>query len=674
MRIRGKLLTIVAVMGIVSALITGMGLYIVQEYGQQIDRLDNASKRALSGEKLNRLVTAVVMDSRGIYVSADTAAAAQFADGIMTHLDNIDLVLEGWKPLLAPSDLPGFEAMAERAAEFRAFRTETARLGRDVDPAAANRLGNNEANRANRKAFQTEIDAIVTTDVERFSQIQSEIAGFQTAMQTMLLLAAGLGIAAGTAGALYMGTRQMSRPIGLLTLAMRDLADGKFETEVPGAERKDEIGEMAAAVQVFKENGIRIANMSAEEQARALRTAARAKVMEDFQGEFDTVVAAAMAGDFSHVINGQFDDSDITRIARNFNAMVQSIRHGLDDATSVLSALADTDLSQRMEGDHKGAFLKLKTDMNRVAETLSDVVTRLRATSRGVKTATGEILAGANDLSERTTRQAATIEETSAAIEQLAVTVTENAKRAQDGTVTAEAVTNAALQGGQVMKQATEAMDRISSSSSKISNIIGMIDDIAFQTNLLALNASVEAARAGDAGKGFAVVAVEVRRLAQSSAEASSEIKALIEQSATEVSGGTRLVGDAAAKLEAMLEAVRTNSALMSDIARESSQQAAAIEEVTVAVRQMDEMTQHNAALVEETNAAIEQTEARANELDKIVEVFRLNETNDWAETASSLRSAPRKSVPARPAQTKPAKAAYLSQGNAAISADWSEF
>jgi methyl-accepting chemotaxis protein len=222
------------------------------------------------------------------------------------------------------------------------------------------------------------------------------------------------------------------------------------------------------------------------------------------------------------------------------------------------------------------------------------------------------------------------------------------------------------------MKQATEAMDRISTSSSKISNIIGMIDDIAFQTNLLALNASVEAARAGDAGNGFAVVAVEVRRLAQSSAEASSEIKRLIEQSAIEVSGGSRLVGDAAAKLDAMLEAVRTNSALMSDIARESSQQAAAIEEVTVAVRQMDEMTQHNAALVEETNAAIEQTEARANELDKIVEVFRLEDTTDWAETASSMRSAPRKPAPAKPA--KAARGSYLSQGNAAISADWSEF
>ncbi|MCW5720598.1 MAG: HAMP domain-containing protein [Devosia sp.] len=669
MRIRGKLLTIVGVMGIVAALIAGIGLYVVREYDHQVDRLDNASKRALYGERLNRLVTAVVMDSRGIYASASTDAATQFANGIMGNLDKIDVVLSDWRPLLSDADMPAFDAMAARAADFRTFRTETARLGRDVDPARANEQGNNELNRANRKDFQAEIDGIVAADVERSEAIQSGLAGFESAMQTLLLLTAGLGLAAGVGGALYIGTAQMSRPIGQLTLAMRQLADGKFETEVPNADRQDEIGEMAAAVQVFKENGIRIANMSADEQASALRTAARAKVMEDFQGEFDHVVAAALAGDFSQSITGQFDDDDITRIARNFNAMVGSVRNGLADAGSVLAALADTDLGQRMDGEHQGAFLELKTDLNRVADTLTDVVTRLRSTSRGVKTATGEILAGANDLSERTTRQAATIEETSAAIEQLSTTVSDNAKRAQHGSSTADAVTQAALEGGQVMQQATEAMDRISSSSAKISNIIGMIDDIAFQTNLLALNASVEAARAGDAGKGFAVVAVEVRRLAQSSAEASSEIKGLIEQSSGEVQGGSRLVSDAAAKLEAMLEAVRTNSALMAEIARESSQQASAIEEVTVAVRQMDEMTQHNAALVEETNAAIEQTESRANELDKIVEVFRLKDTADWAEPAANTRSAVRKPAPARPAKT-----AYISQGSAAIDADWNEF
>jgi methyl-accepting chemotaxis protein len=167
-------------------------------------------------------------------------------------------------------------------------------------------------------------------------------------------------------------------------------------------------------------------------------------------------------------------------------------------------------------------------------------------------------------------------------------------------------------------------MERITTSSGKISNIIGLIDDIAFQTNLLALNASVEAARAGEAGKGFAVVAVEVRRLAQSAAEASAEIKVLIQQSGTEVAGGSQLVAAAASRLNAMLAAARYSNELMASIARDSRTQAVSIEEINGAVRVMDEMTQHNAALVEETNAAIEQTEAQAVELDRIVDIFQI--------------------------------------------------
>ncbi|RYE52171.1 MAG: methyl-accepting chemotaxis protein, partial [Hyphomicrobiales bacterium] len=220
------------------------------------------------------------------------------------------------------------------------------------------------------------------------------------------------------------------------------------------------------------------------------------------------------------------------------------------------------------------------------------------------------------------------------------------------------------------MSRATLAMAQISASSGKISNIIGLIDDIAFQTNLLALNASVEAARAGDAGKGFAVVAVEVRRLAQSAAQASSDVKALIEMSAGEVGAGTKLVEEAAAKLASMLDAARSNSALMEGIARDSREQAGAIEEVTVAVRLMDEMTQHNAALVEETNAAIEQTEGQANELDRIVAVFH---TDDRASASRSVASKPARPAP-RPAATQKAAGAYLSHGNAAVSADWDEF
>jgi methyl-accepting chemotaxis protein len=217
------------------------------------------------------------------------------------------------------------------------------------------------------------------------------------------------------------------------------------------------------------------------------------------------------------------------------------------------------------------------------------------------------------------------------------------------------------------MDKANSAMERITQSSSRISNIIGMIDDIAFQTNLLALNASVEAARAGEAGKGFAVVAVEVRRLAQSAAQASSEVKVLIEQSAQEVGTGSRLVADASHKLEAMMEGLRANTALLDDIARASGEQASAIAEVNTAVRQMDEMTQHNAALVEQVNAAIEQTENQASELDRIVDVFTI-------EAISHRMSAPQ----SRPARVMPkgkaAASSYLTQGNVALKDDWSEF
>src|SRR5690606_5895120 len=209
------------------------------------------------------------------------------------------------------------------------------------------------------------------------------------------------------------------------------------------------------------------------------------------------------------------------------------------------------------------AFDRLKGDTNAVADKLTEIVGQLRETSRSLKQATGEILSGTNDLSERTTKQAATIEETSAAMEQLATTVVQNAERANEASKVAGTVTRTAEEGGAVMAQANGAMAAIETSSGKISNIIGMIDDIAFQTNLLALNASVEAARAGEAGKGFAVVAVEVRRLAQSAAEASAEVKVLIEQSETEVKGGSRLVAEAAERLLNVQNGIGANAALL---------------------------------------------------------------------------------------------------------------
>lgn len=298
----------------------------------------------------------------------------------------------------------------------------------------------------------------------------------------------------------------------------------------------------------------------------------------------------------------------------------------MDALTHSLERMAKGDLGGRIDTQFTGQYEQLRVAFNSSVGQLSEIVSGLRAASSSLRTATAEILSGANDLSQRTTRQAATIEETSAAVEQLSGTVADNASRAGSASSKARAVSEGASAGGVVMKEATGAMSAIEASSLKISNIIGLIDDIAFQTNLLALNASVEAARAGEAGKGFAVVAVEVRRLAQSAAQASSEVKQLIETSAGEVRNGAILVSKAAERLSDILSGASESAHLIDAIARANSEQSGALNEIAVAVRQMDEMTQHNAALVEETNAAIEQTETQASKLDEIVSVFRAGE------------------------------------------------
>jgi methyl-accepting chemotaxis protein len=490
---------------------------------------------------------------------------------------------------------------------------------------------------------------------------------------TMLMVGAVLLALAALGG--YLVSRSISRPLSRLTNTMEDLANGELDLAVEGQGRSDEIGAMARAVEIFRENAVRIAQMTEAEAAQIIRNQAeRAAMMQDLQRAFGAVVDAAIAGDFTKRVDAEFPDEELNTLAHSVNSLVETVDRGLEETGSVLAALADTDLTRRMEGDYLGAFAKLKADTNAVADKLTDIVGQLKDTSVQLKTATSEILAGANDLSERTTKQAATIEETSAAMEQLATTVMHNAQRAQEASKAAAGVSQTAEEGGQIMHQATEAMERITQSSGKISNIIGLIDDIAFQTNLLALNASVEAARAGDAGKGFAVVAVEVRRLAQSAASASADVKLLIDQSAGEVKSGSKLVLDAAAKLGTMVAAARSSNEAMSGIARQSREQAGSIDEVNTAVRTMDEMTQHNAALVEEINAAIEQTEAQASELDRIVDIFATEPEPGASRKPATAAEPPAGGARSLQNRLKSAARSYLSHGNAAVKEDWNEF
>jgi methyl-accepting chemotaxis protein len=462
-------------------------------------------------------------------------------------------------------------------------------------------------------------DAAIATDTAaRLAHIAMEGARMQmlSLFSSLIMIVGILGMTAFMAGYLFPRLGRIAE--GLLAIA-----DGEYDRTIYGSRTWQELKDLSHAAEKFKRSGVQLITLTAADKERQVSEGeARAAMMAHLRSRFGEVVDAAVEGDFSRRVPLDFGDPELVSIARSINGLVETVETGMSESGTVLAAIARADLTARMTGNYRGGFARLQQDVNAVADRLVAIVSELQSSSRSIRSATGEILAGANDLSERTTRQAATIEQTSAAMEQFATTMATNANRAVEANKVAEVVERSAEQSGTSMHAATEAMERVKSSSAQISGIIGLIDDIAFQTNLLALNASVEAARAGETGKGFAVVAVEVRRLASSAAQASADVKKLIDRAGDEIRTGAAKVDESAGRLAQMLEAASQSRRLMEGIASDSRAQAVQIGEVNAAIRQLDEMTQHNAALVEETNAAIEQTEGQVVELDRVVDVF----------------------------------------------------
>ncbi|MDX3929613.1 MAG: HAMP domain-containing methyl-accepting chemotaxis protein [Shinella sp.] len=460
---------------------------------------------------------------------------------------------------------------------------------------ALEKMGADSASLIEKSAKRTEEFAAAAGSIDRIWNLLSEFAEEQKATAgserekadqvSVLATVLGILIAILAGGALVL---TLKGPIGQITGAMRRIADGFLETGISGEARRDEIGDMARALGVFKENALSKIRIEAEsEEQRAAAEAERAR-----------------------------NDAEKRELDHQIDFAVNALAAGLE-------RLAQGDLSRQIDTPFTGRLEQLRQDFNVSLVRLQDTLGQIRSNALSIQRSGAEMRQSADDLSRRTEAQASSLEETAAAVEEITVTVRSSAERAHEANIVVGKTKRSADDSAAVVGSAIAAMGRIEDASRQIEQIIEVIDDIAFQTNLLALNAGIEAARAGEAGKGFAVVAQEVRELAQRSAEAAREIKGLIDKSTQEVSSGARLVQETGAVLASISEQIVTVSQHVDMMATASRDQATALQEVNGSVNQMDQMTQQNASMVDLTTAASRQLAAEADTLMMLVEQFR---------------------------------------------------
>ncbi|MFN7128124.1 MAG: methyl-accepting chemotaxis protein [Brevundimonas sp.] len=531
--------------------------------------------------------------------------------------DYLEVYHKGWEQfeqsiaaLKAANLTPDESALATKAeADAAAWRTEfgTPLTEAALDPAridAARRVVIDSGDKVRVTHITKAITEIRDIEVERMTLRDAEQASAITA--SFLALAVGGLIL--VAAAVFLGVQLsilMVAPVRRMTGAMSVMAQGKLDVAIPDTERKDEVGAMAQAMQIFRDNSLRAKAL--EQEAESMR-----------------------------------DESETERRRREAAAKQEAAENAvvIESLGKGLSALADGDLVYRIDASFPERSEILKTDFNRSIARLEETVTGVLGSVHGIDSGAGEISQASDDLSRRTEQQAASLEETAAALDEITATV----RMTAEGATKAATVTNGARQSaeasGAVVMNAVQAMQKIEDGSRQISQIVGVIDEIAFQTNLLALNAGVEAARAGESGRGFAVVASEVRALAQRSAEAAKEIKTLISSSGSEVENGVRLVSEAGSALQAIASQVNDISALVVEIAASAKEQATGLHEINIAVNQMDQVTQQNAAMVEQATAASNSLRQETAELSAQVSFFQVSGGKP-GHMASSTQRAP---------------------------------
>jgi methyl-accepting chemotaxis protein len=657
LKIGPRIYLVIAIMAALTVGIGWMGIFSMDRYETQSNQMSDLAERALISQRVVASLVTTRSLTLEIYMAEDGDKLNALIAALNAEMAGVEQIMVRWESLLPPETQKTFVENVKRplSAYFMNRRAIIATVQSD-GVAAAQEIGRSPAVLKQRDAVIETLRTASERNAKAVDEMNDKLTDFYTTQRPTMIWTTALGLLAAIALAALIVVLTITRPINRITGTMGKLADGDLGVDVNGAERSDEIGAMAKTVQVFKDNMVARAEAEAQIEADRQKQTAEREARETREraaiAEISDLCDTMAAGDLEKRLNENDKDGFLLTMSQKLNGLAGMLQAMTGELATITSALADGDVTKHVEGDYAGVFGTLKGSVNRMADTLKDFAGRLRNASSAVRDASGEISTGSQDLAQRTESQAASIEETAASMHEITATVKQNADNAQAANQLAGAARQTAEKGGRIVTDAVTAMNGIEQSAQKISDIVGLIDEIAFQTNLLALNASVEAARAGEAGKGFAVVAQEVRALAQRSASASKDIKGLIQESNAQVRSGAGLVQQTGASLDEIVGAVKKVADIVAEIAAASREQATGLDQINTAVASMDETTQRNGALVEETSAAAQALSGQAHELSELVGFFRTGAPATATSSANSNVVAKAASAAIKPAAT----------------------
>jgi len=595
LKISIKILAVIALLSGVTVVEIGLGALALRNVDESFTTITNYGfPTALNVARANRFLKQMGYDTYRTIAYDGASAEAKSAAALEENSYKSALQMLHADAVLDPSNKSVYDG----------YETKVNAIQDIVKTVVAHGLKNEKDEAAREMVKGDELFASLSEEMTKFNEVNIESANAEAAatsatshmtiVTTIAIGVAGLAICVGIG--LWLAMARITKPLTRLAEHMTTLAQGTLDIEIEGTERGDEIGQMAKTVLVFRDAGlekIRLEAAAVEQRQQAEEQ--RLKAEEERRRNAEAQAAAA------------------EEQARAVKALADG-----------LGRMSEGDLTVSLDEGFTEAYRQIKDDFNTTIARLRETIESIVTSTRDVTNASEEISSSTTDLSQRTEEQAASIEETSASMEEIAATVKKNAENAQAANQSATKARDVADHGGQVVARAVEAMAQIEMSAGKISDIIGVIDEIARQTNLLALNAAVEAARAGDAGRGFAVVASEVRTLAQRSSQAAKDIKDLITNSNGQVKDGVALVNQAGAALAEIVDSIKAVATVVSEIAGASIEQASGVEQVNKALTQMDEVTQQNSALVEENAATAKTLEHQAKAMDERVSFFRI--------------------------------------------------